>query len=488
MTVPVSERATYGGFVDAAVGHVAAATVGLALGPMSGPTAAIEAVAAYRRLLRTIYAHTRALFGGSHRFDVIAASATPDPRDAAALKLVRGLNRFARLRRQVPCTVEGPGVAWEQAAICLHVAADLLATHHDPQGKARTPEALQLEEPSVRAAGMAGIGALAGIVLGAERDLGLRAGQAGMTWKEVDRLLPDLSSLRDSARALAAPVEPGPARCSLRALTLARPGVRIDDSIVELGDRLLRLRRVAWQLTREPHVGIGTLSDFAAAAVTFHAHAFAHVRPQNASSVNGLSGDDMDRRLPVARAAWSQVHMQSREMRTATPCAGVVRADTLAIRELCRLLMPLDPAGNRSVDAELRATINGGARAFCEIAGYNARVLAELHATGQLYQSARNLSGAEVTEDPYLVVAKLRGDIIRVPHSQVESLAQSYASARTATSTNVCSPGRHATQVVTRALAVAPTLYHAMIGARFAHVVHTPDYTARCQTSEGSRC
>jgi len=458
VTVRVSEHATYGDFVDAAIGHVAAAAVGLALGRITSPTAAMEAVAAYRRLLSAIYAHTSALFASPHRLDVIAGSASPDPRDAAAVQLVRGLKRFARLRGQVDCTVQGPGVAWRDAAISLHAAADLLATHHNHEGEARTPEALRLEEPAVRAAGLAGIGALAGFVLDAERDLGLRAGQAGMTWKHVDRLLPDLHSLQATARALAAPVEPGPAQCSMRALTLARPCVRMDDPIVELGDRLLRLRRVAWQLTREPQVGISTLSDFAAAAVTFHAHAFAALRPAGAPPVDGPGGDDLGGGLLVARAAWSQIHLQSREMRTATPCAGVVRADTFAIRELCRHLMPVDPAGNWRVSGELRATINGGARAFCEIAGFNALVLAELDAAGQLYQSARNLTGAEVTDDPYLVVAKLRGDIVRVPCSQIDSLAQSYRSARTATVTEVSSAGKRAPQVVTRSLAIAPML------------------------------
>jgi len=228
--------------------------------------------------------------------------------------------------------------------------------------------------------------------------------------------------------------------------------------MVELGDRLLRLRRVAWQLTREPHVGISTLSDFAAAAVTFHALAMTHLRPGQDLPANGLGRDDMQHQLLVARHAWSQIHLQSREMRTATPCAGVVRADTLAIRELCRHLMPLDPAGNRSVDSDLRSTINGGARAFCEIADYNGRVLAELDATGQLYLSARTLTGDEVTEDPHLVVAKLRGGIARVPRGQVESLAQSYRSARTATVTEVSSAGKRAPQVVTRSLAIAPML------------------------------
>jgi hypothetical protein len=231
----------------------------------------------------------------------------------------------------------------------------------------------------------------------------------------------------------------------------------MDDPILELGDRLLRLRRVAWQLTREQHVGISTLSDFAVAAVTFHAHAFAHLRPCGASPLGDFGRDELGRRLLVARAAWSQVHMQSSEMRTATPCARVVRADTLAIRDLCRALMPLDPAGDRRVKAELRATINGGGRLFCEIAGFNARVLAQLDATGQLYQSARNLTGAEVTQDPQLVVAKLRGEIVRVPRGQAENLMQSYESARTSTGAEEASSGRRPTQVFERTLAVAPT-------------------------------
>jgi hypothetical protein len=46
-------------------------------------------------------------------------------------------------------------------------------------------------------------------------------------------------------------------------------------------------------------------------------------------------------------------------------------------------------------------------------------LLAELDASGDLYLPARRLSGAEVTEDPSLVRAKLRGDIVRVPSARV---------------------------------------------------------------------
>lgn len=422
--------ATYGALVEEASGQVGAATMRLALGPMSGPVAAREAVAAYRALLGAIHAHIRALFAVPERLAVVAVSAAPDPRDAAALQLVRGLQAFARQRSLIQGTVAGPEVAWRAAAVSLGAATDLLGTHHGRDGEARTPEALQLERSSVRAAGLADVGELARTVLAAERDLGLRAGQAGMAWVEVSRLLPDFSQLQDAARALARPVESQPARAILHGLAVAGPGVRTGEPLVELADRLLRLRRVAWLLTREPHVGIGTLSDFAAAAVTFYTHALAAVsceRTPTGCAPPRASGDGP---LLAARTAWAQAHLQSREMRTATPAAGVVRADTLAIRELCRTLMPLDPGANRAADVDLRPMIYGGARAFGEIAGPTARVLAELDATGDLYLSARSLTGAEVTEDPSLVRAKLRGDTVPVPSGRVRSLALAYRTAR----------------------------------------------------------
>ena len=74
MTLRITGHATYGAFVDAAASHVAAAAVGLALGPMSGTTAAVDAVAAYRRVLRAMYVHTRALFVSPDRLRVADAS------------------------------------------------------------------------------------------------------------------------------------------------------------------------------------------------------------------------------------------------------------------------------------------------------------------------------------------------------------------------------------------------------------------------------
>ena len=422
--------ATYGELVDVASRHAAIAAAQLALGPLSGPIAAREAVAAYRALLGAIHAHIRGLFTVPQRLAVVAVAAAPDPRDAAALQLVRELQRFARQRSLTQDIVAGHGGTWRAAAVSLRAATDLLGTHHGRDGEARTPEAVELERSLVRAAGLAGVGDLLRTVLAAERDVGLRAGQAGMAWAELDRLLPELSHLQDVASTLATPAEPGPAHVALHGLAVARPAVRLGEPVVELADRLLRLRRIAWQLTREPHVGIGTLSDLAAAAVTFHTHALAAVCGGRTSTGGAPPRVAGDAALVAARTAWARAHLQSREMRTATPAAGVVRADTLAIRELCQTLMPLDPGANRAAKVDLRPVINGGARAFGDIAGHAARVLGAIDARGDLYLPARSLSGAEVTEDPSLVRAKLRGDTVRVPSARVGNLAHAYRAAR----------------------------------------------------------
>jgi len=138
---------------------------------------------------------------------VVAASSPGDPCDAAA-QLVRGLTAFAYLPGLLRYTVEGPATAWGAATTSLRPATDLLANLHNFDGAIRTPDALQLEDPTCRAAGLTGIGDLTCTVLGAEWDLALRAGQTGMAREDLDRLLPDLSPLQPTVRALIAAGEP----------------------------------------------------------------------------------------------------------------------------------------------------------------------------------------------------------------------------------------------------------------------------------------
>jgi hypothetical protein len=164
----------------------------------------LEAVAAYRALLGAIHAHIKTLPIHANRLEVVAASSPGDPRDAAAAQLVRGLTAFAYLPGLLRYTVEGTATAWGAATTSLRAATDLLTTHRNFDGAIGTPDALQLEDPTSRAAGLTGIGDLTCTVLRAEWDLALRAGQAGMAREDLDRLLPDLSPLQPTVRALIA--------------------------------------------------------------------------------------------------------------------------------------------------------------------------------------------------------------------------------------------------------------------------------------------
>jgi hypothetical protein len=202
----VTGRSTYRDLVDGADGDAARAVVELETAQLNGRTAALEAVAAYRALLGAIHAHVKALVIHADRLDIQAASS---PGDAAAAQIIRGLITFAYLPGLVHCTAAGPATAWVAATTSLRAATDLLTTYRNLYGAIRTPDALQLQDPAYRATELVGIGNLTCMVLESERELALRAGQAGMARQDIERLLPDLSPLLCALRALSAAGEPG---------------------------------------------------------------------------------------------------------------------------------------------------------------------------------------------------------------------------------------------------------------------------------------
>ena len=77
----------------------------------------------------------------------------------------------------------------------------------------------------------------------------------------------------------------------------------------------------------------------------------------------------------------------------------------------------------------MRALVNGGIRSFADIAQWNAAVLDRLGRAGELYFPARTLTGEQVTDQPALVDAKLRGRLAPAPSEQVQRLAEGYAAA-----------------------------------------------------------
>jgi hypothetical protein len=339
---------------------------------------------------------------------------------------------------------------WAAAAVRIRVATDLLATHRTPDGAERGPFAALLDEPTVRVAGLDGLAQLTRTAAGAADGLGLRAGQAGLSWAQVRRLVPTtkhVAALSAQLHQLCAPT-PGAGE-QLANFGLARPSIRTDTPVHELADRLARMHRGAWELARTGDVGVASLQDYAALGVVLHGHAEAVLEP-HALSRDGAAGPAARRSVAQVKqggVVWQLTHLRLRELRTATPGSPALRADLQRVRQLLGDLAPTgQPAGSAAagtLDRRLLATLTGGLRSCCDIAGWNDHVLDDLAARGQLYLSATALTGDQIADRDDLIEAKLHRRIVRVPPGRIQSVRECYHAARALRppSANVRHPG-----------------------------------------------
>lgn len=421
----MSGRTQYGDLLGDAARGIFAASVAVERERFASRAAAEHAVTAWRDLLDALNRHGWALFGSDTRVTGLRASEDADPRDAAAVRLVDELADLGRRADAAAGPDGAAATAWRAAAVRVRTASDLLATHRRVDGAWRSPHGQVLDDPAVRAVGFAELAGFVVSVAEAATHLGLRAGQAGVPWRQVARLVPSTTTLVDAAVEVRRLGQPSGSGSPLMSLGVARPAVRTGDPVVELGDRLARLHRVAWQLTREPHVGVGTLADYAAAGVIVHEHAIRLLR--SAPTGTGAGVHPLLGRLEQAGSAWRQAHLHTRQLRTATPALLRVRGDVAAIRHLLEHVAAAadaDSHGNRPVQVIL-----GGARAFTDVARWNAAVLDHLASTGQLHVPGRLLSGDEVSGHPTLVTAKLADRMASAPKERLEPLRAAYRAA-----------------------------------------------------------
>ena len=424
-------RTRYGDLLHDASRRILAGSVAVERDRFADRAAAAQAVSAWRDLLHALNRHGWQLFGSDVRVTGFRGSRAADPREIVALHLIDELGavglRASSDRRQ-PASAAAAG--WMAAAESVRIASDLLATHREADGGWRSPYAQILDDPVVRAVGFAELAALVVPTAEAATHLGLRAGQSGIGWRNVERLLPRTQALLDVARQIRGGAGTRGGESPLNSMEVARPTVRIDDPIVELGDRLARLHRVAWQLTREPHVGVGTLADFAAAGVLVHEQASRFLR-----TVSG-SGQPVERAMQ-AGSAWRLVHLHARQLRTAAPPMLGVRGDVLAIRHLRkRVEATADREQPLAYARDLESVILGSVRAFTDVARWNLEVLDNIAHARRLYMPGRLLSGDEVTNDPALVQAKLVDRMTPAPRERIEPLQAAYQMAQGTVSLN----------------------------------------------------
>ena len=426
----------YGELLRSASGHLAAASVTLETQRFTGRSEARQAAVAYRDLLAALGGHGRQLLGSQVRLAGIEVSAHPEERDSAAAALLTELARVGE-RDQVKEAVSSPvAKSWIAAAAEVRAATDLLATHRDPDWGWRSPHAQDLDNAQVRAEGFAELAALAVPVATAASRVGERAREAGLRWAEVDELVPGTARLAEVARRCRQVGGRLATTSTLDRLGVANPPIRVGEPVVELGDRLVRLHRLAWHLTRAEQPGILTLADFAAAGVLVHQQATTLWQPPS----QGLPTAPGEPAAPQVwtpftggAAAWRLVHLQVRQLRTTNPASAEVRAEVIAIRDLLTDVVGEARSNPHAPSSrQLQGVLVGAARGFSDIATWNRQVFDDLGRNNQIFIPGRYLSGNEVSNRLDLVKVKLNNAITPATEQHQYPTAAAYDTALTA--------------------------------------------------------
>jgi len=325
---------------------------------------------------------------------------------------------------------------WLRAALELRAASDLIATHSDPDGRPRTPDAAATEA-RVLVAGLVDLGHLATTILAAEEPLALRALQAGVQRTTVKRQLPGLGHLADLARDISAAdsaADPG-ARARLKALSQTWTPIRTDDPVTELGDRMHRLRQATFDMAAEPRDTLATLRDITTIGTAVHAHtaAFHGAQPTTAPDpVTGARGADA---LVLRGRAWQVLHHELAHFVTLGPPHATVRDDLVALSRLLPALAPLDARASSaafadSVPRRVGGSLNGAVASMTDIGDHSAVAFAQLARTGVLRLNARDLPRDLVAADPDLAEAKLRSALVAPPTGLTDAVMESFDAVR----------------------------------------------------------
>ena len=211
---------------------------------------------------------------------------------------------------------------------------------------------------------------------------------------------------------------------SLPDVGLITSRVRTDDVIVELTDRLGRVRQRAWELVNSPDRSVAALRDLATIGVAVHAHAAAfHAGPR------GPAGT-----LIARGRSWQTLGSRLAALVSPAPHDDVVRADLTALARILPAVAPLSGPGRaHEADPTIRRTgaaLGGAVAVMTEVADHNARTFAKITRTSTVYVPARAMTGDEITDHPELVRARLDGRLAPAPERQLHEVDRLYQNLR----------------------------------------------------------
>jgi hypothetical protein len=406
--------------------------------------AAIATVAAYGGLLDAGRRHVWALIGPA-RVAGVASSGHPHPVERAALAMAEALPATPDELLPRPPVLVDVRHPWDRAAACLRAASDLLDTHVDFSGSARTPDAQLMWDEVARHGALGRLGAFLAELVAAQDAMALRVGQAGLRWDRVGRWLPAESIARRAALELVRVAEvAGADATELDGLGPASYAVRTVSPVDELGDRVARIRRAAWSLRAQPDYSLQTLFDVANAGL--------HVSAATAA-FHGLDlHDSAAARSPSGRrtAAWLALLSDVRSYLGAGPGNAQVHTDTRAIRDLLAALVPARPAArDRATTADaaeryLAGTLHGACAGLGHAAEWNAATFARLAQSGQVYVRVEDLTRDELSQSTTLSSAKLTGAGYRLTPAPVDRTERTLDHYRNVVTAGTQPPGESA--------------------------------------------
>jgi hypothetical protein len=423
----VNGRTTYGDLTRDTTHALAVAHARLLTTSFPSQAAALRAIDAYRDVAAALGTlGWRLVLGPERRTMLPGPDAVPEALQPSA-RLCDVLSSVGRPRpwpERKPRVVEPLVDAWGRAAVFARTAQDLLAAYWDPGGAQQTPASEQLERPEARRGGMSQIADHAGLLAEAASTLALKAVQAGFPTDQA-------MLLDEGGRALRRAVDEhhldarrtGSSPDRLVDLEVARPAVRTGDPLTELGDRVARLHRFAWQLTTEPHVGVATLTNYAAAGhllAKAAGRAIAGMAEAAGPSPAGATSSLL-KHLEGTSVQWYSTYRQLQPLRSPIPGSAGVRRDLVATRELLERLTGDDRDAAAAAPVLLR-----GSEAFRDVARWNRYVLEAQTAAGAVLIAAHDLPRDLLSDDRSLAHSNLTGRAAVVPASLVDAVMRSY--------------------------------------------------------------
>ena len=344
--------------------------------------------------------------------------------DVAAVRVFGAITPINPRRVALPYPEPGFDHPWRDAADKLGAASDLLATHVTPLGAPPSEYAEAVTSVENRRAALVGIAELTATALAIELPLGAACRQAGIDWLTVRNWLPELDKLQPLVTRMHDLASKYQAAHGLRDVPLNAHPVRQDDPLVELTDRMLRLRHAAWTLNTRPDYSIVTLHDLAGLGMQVHLHTAA------AHGIDLTHAEVASSPQVKAALTYQDLAGQLHHYLAPGPPDQAIRTDILAVRQLLLDVAPPTRIARQTKLGDRRARqtlsgLHGACDLMSQITQMNRATFATLARSEHVHLPARIVTGDELSDDPDRVQQKLDGarTLIATPQRLKATLA-----------------------------------------------------------------